>query len=814
MGVLKEERVDRIKKLLKWNPRGMTISDISSRTGMNRNLVSRYLDMLLISGQVEMSVIGAAKVYYLSYRVPISAMLEFSSDMVIVLDSGGKILMVNEPVLALLRQDRDAIVDTCIAGTTDPFLSALERYLPPPGTRKIIHPAVEFSCPMGDTKRHFRMKQVPMVFEDGGQGITLIIEDITDSVSYQENLMMSEARYRGIVEDQNEFIVQFLPDGTMTFANDAYARYLEIPREDLIGKPFLPFIIEEDTPARDQALSSLSRDFPVATFECRIRHLCGRDCWNTWTVRALFEDLGAVPEHQAVGSDTTKQHKDAAKINNYIRSMEFLAQTSMAFRNMGKEDDIFEYVAQQVYALTRGFLVWVGFLDVPNGRLVLKSVVGNPIAVDTTERLVGMKLKDMAFPIDVAQTAELIRHRKLVKAPPLYQLLHMQVPEVICRQIEEEARGIDSYLMGLVSRERIVGDIGISIPAGSRVPDKDLIEAFIRQAAIAIDKKIADDELRQSLAREQQQIRNLGFLSRTAMDFIDMDEYADIYRYIADRLLELVPESIIAVNSYDAERREITIRAIAGKRDATDKLFRILGINPIGMGLPIDLDPRAEADLLKKAMFDAPFSLHEIFLHQIPEERCRRAEGALGLGKAFGIGFTCRGAILGNVLIKLTRPGDIPDREMVVAFVRQASVALLRRIIRERERESEERFRLLFEENPYPLVILGREGRILAANRLAEALVGGGDPGGLSGKLFQEFLGGGGDMPAEMLRGLVSGERGEISSMVRLQSPGNAPLEVETRGRVIQYEGKPALFMTLYPRDGGGEARGSILSPR
>ena len=66
--------------------------------------MARYLDMLLISGQVEMQVIGAAKVYFLSHRVPISAMLEFSSDYVIVLDTEQRIIQVNEKVLSLLLE--------------------------------------------------------------------------------------------------------------------------------------------------------------------------------------------------------------------------------------------------------------------------------------------------------------------------------------------------------------------------------------------------------------------------------------------------------------------------------------------------------------------------------------------------------------------------------------------------------------------------------------------------------------------------------------------------------------------------------------
>ncbi len=56
MAVLDPEKVDGIKQLLRWNPRGLTISVLSSRLKMNRNLVAKYLDVLLATGQVEMEI--------------------------------------------------------------------------------------------------------------------------------------------------------------------------------------------------------------------------------------------------------------------------------------------------------------------------------------------------------------------------------------------------------------------------------------------------------------------------------------------------------------------------------------------------------------------------------------------------------------------------------------------------------------------------------------------------------------------------------------------------------------------------------------
>ncbi len=88
------------------------------------------------------------------------------------------------------------------------------------------------------------MKQLQTAFEDGSQGITLIIEDITAQVTYQKMLELNEAKYRGIVEDQTEFITRFLPDGTLVFVNDAYARYLGKKKEELLGGQHIPDIDE------------------------------------------------------------------------------------------------------------------------------------------------------------------------------------------------------------------------------------------------------------------------------------------------------------------------------------------------------------------------------------------------------------------------------------------------------------------------------------------------------------------------------------------------------------------------------------------
>ena len=113
-----ENHKSRIIELLKANPRGMTITDISDRIKINRNSVARYMDILTVSGQVEMRQLGPAKVFYLSQRVPISAFLNFSSDHILVLDNDLKTIQVNENLLKLVTTERElsAIAAAAIIG--------------------------------------------------------------------------------------------------------------------------------------------------------------------------------------------------------------------------------------------------------------------------------------------------------------------------------------------------------------------------------------------------------------------------------------------------------------------------------------------------------------------------------------------------------------------------------------------------------------------------------------------------------------------------------------------------------------------------
>lgn len=154
-------------------------------------------------------------------------------------------------------------------------------------------------------------------------------------------LLMSEARYRAIVEDQTELICRFKPDGTLTFVNEAYCRYFNKTREELIGHSFIPLIPDEDRPLVEAAFASLSPDNPGITYEHRVILPDGSQRWQQWTDRLVLLNDAHVVEYASVGRDITERKQAEENLrrlnldleNRVQERTEALSQANQSLQN-------------------------------------------------------------------------------------------------------------------------------------------------------------------------------------------------------------------------------------------------------------------------------------------------------------------------------------------------------------------------------------------------------------------------------------------------------------------------------------------------
>lgn len=139
----------------------------------------------------------------------------------------------------------------------------------------------------------------------GERHLMLVIRDVTAEKAAREALRASEERYRGLVESQSDFVVRIAGDGSLLFANDAFARTFGRTAADVVGEAWLNFVHPDDVAATAQAIgTALSPPAYRATVETRIMPPSG-PVWVAWEGGAIFDSTGAVGELQAVGRDVT-----------------------------------------------------------------------------------------------------------------------------------------------------------------------------------------------------------------------------------------------------------------------------------------------------------------------------------------------------------------------------------------------------------------------------------------------------------------------------------------------------------------------------
>ena len=142
--------------------------------------------------------------------------------------------------------------------------------------------------------------------------------DITEYKQAQEEaLRQSETCYRAVVEDQTELICRFLPDGILTFVNEAYCCYLGKQRQELVGKSFLELI-----PEAKQHLAALSQTNSIGIHEYQAIALNGKIRWQQWTTQAIFNPQGKLVAFQAVGRDITERKEAQESLRRQLAAVE------------------------------------------------------------------------------------------------------------------------------------------------------------------------------------------------------------------------------------------------------------------------------------------------------------------------------------------------------------------------------------------------------------------------------------------------------------------------------------------------------------
>jgi len=258
-----------------------------------------------------------------------------------------KALLTSSPAVIYSRRPVGDLELTFVSDNVEDLTGFYpERFLGDPGfwmsrVNPEDAPAVEaelrLQLAMGQGTREYRFinaqgltrwirDQFRLVLDEYGRPAEIVgyLTDVTARRLIKEALESSEARYRAIVEDQTELVWRHRPDGAVTFANAATARYFGRTKEELIGSPLAANLPPEERDRLAAHLASLTPAGPVGAIEYRLVMPGGEERWLQRNDHALFDHQGQLLEYQSVGRDITERVLSERELKRVMDEKEHL----------------------------------------------------------------------------------------------------------------------------------------------------------------------------------------------------------------------------------------------------------------------------------------------------------------------------------------------------------------------------------------------------------------------------------------------------------------------------------------------------------
>jgi diguanylate cyclase (GGDEF)-like protein/PAS domain S-box-containing protein len=190
-----------------------------------------------------------------------------------------------------------------------------------------------------------------------------LMQMVTNAISSKEHkdeenrsllaLELSEARYRGLIENSPIIIVRFFPEEYMvSFVNDFFCLYFSVERFSVLGENILNLMPKSNHESFKKVVQEISQENSVASFEIKTKSEVGIK-WQMWTIQGIFDSEGKTAEYQCMGADITDLKKTQMQLMDQKRYLQSILDS--------QDNMIIVADRNKVYEVNISFLQFFGF---------------------------------------------------------------------------------------------------------------------------------------------------------------------------------------------------------------------------------------------------------------------------------------------------------------------------------------------------------------------------------------------------------------------------------------------------------------------
>ena len=334
-----------------------------------------------------------------------------------------------------------------------------------------------------------------------------------------ERLRQREARYRRLLEDQNDPICCFLPDFTITFINHAYSALFGKPSAEVLGQSMLSLVPQEHHASVIAHLATLTPTNPVATAENPIRSADGTLRWFQWADRLIADESGQIIEYQGVGRDITARRQMETAEREQRRVAEALRDSLAALTGTQAIDEVMQQILASATTVVPSKAISIILFEGDEGQAAY---------------LRGFSPEANKFFQEYRFTRNALRSDRIFVPDQPYLIADTQnYPDWLPLEINAWIRS--SIGVPITSDGQVIGLLTLDCATPNRFQPADLekLQAFAQYASLALEKAHHVSRLEERVA------------TRTAELQVAKEQVEAILNHSPDAILSLQPDLVI-----------------------------------------------------------------------------------------------------------------------------------------------------------------------------------------------------------------------------------------------------------------------------
>ncbi len=350
------------------------------------------------------------------------------------------------------------------------------------------------------------------VFDDDGNlvGFTGITRDISLRKSMEQKLRESQAKFKSFMDHFPGATFIKKPDEELVFCNDVFAELMGKKPSDLVGnKKHIQFLSKELYQKYYEENKTIIRENKSITSESTFENADGFSHWLT--IKFPLANPGKETLVGGLSFDITDRIEAEIKLKAEESKLQTLSQTAIELSLLDPETDLFEFIAKKAREIigNRGMTL-VSDFNVESLEWHIRATAGFNNLVQKISSILGKKLTSLKGYSNKDYLARL-KDQKLVElGTDISAVSHGTITGSVAKKLFQLINFRHIYTISFFRETVQYGNLSLVLSEPISNMEKTIIESFIWQVSSILQTKVAVKSLHESEKKYRLLMENTG----------------------------------------------------------------------------------------------------------------------------------------------------------------------------------------------------------------------------------------------------------------------------------------------------------------